>query len=71
MPSCALCSDSSQNALTRSGLFILINNLNFYCQMSVDELIKERHLYPKEERSQAGSRERAKTQQGFMRSDLG
>ena len=24
--------------------------------------------YPKEERSQAGSRERAKTQQGFMRS---
>ena len=32
---------------------------------------KEATPYPKEERSQAGSRERAKTQQGFMRSDLG
>jgi len=27
--------------------------------------------YSKEERPQAGSRGRAKTQQGFMRSDLG
>ena len=34
-------------------------------------LFKQQHLYPKEGRSQAGSRDRAKTQQGFMRSDLG